>query len=696
MKVQRYFFVIILAAMFLQATQLFGRESADTVLLNRIFNYAQTIDTTSVEGSYTYAYHRFFISTDKRNAILLAVPTMYGVAHGGARKFAGEFFEKINFHGIGKFEMVPLLDVNTIPHRRRTLTTLLKYFTPEIYEVTIIEGNMLSPFNRANRHFYTYKFINLSSDIVKLVFKARIDNTQLLSGRAMIDKQTGRIVSTELYGEHDMIRFRLSLTMGEEGMKSLLPIKCELKSRFRFIGSQISASYIYHYDLPDFGCDSLALRYGVNAANDSLIKEKLAEIRTEPLTKDEEKVFERYYDDVLQRYERAARDTVPEEVKRKKNLAKYVFWDILGDHMLNRIKSKFGSNDQGYLRISPILNPLYLGYSDRRGLTYKFDVRCGYSFTPNRDITIRLKAGYSFKQKQLFYYIPFRFNYNKRRHAHIAIDFDHGRHIYNSDVKNKVDETIIKSLDIRNLQLDYFRDTHLNIYNNYDISDQWSFNAGFSFHNRQAIKPEAFKMLGFETRFRSAAPRLEVQYRPLGWSGPIVTLDYERGIKGFLKSNSEYERWEIDGSYIHRLHSLRSISMRLGAGVYTMKQAENYFLDFTNFRENNIPGGWNDDWSGEFELLRRAWYNSSRYYIRANGTYESPLLLASRIPWCGHFIEIERLYLGAVMAEEMKPYIEFGYGFKTRLASLGAFVGNKNGRFERVGVRFGFELFRKW
>ena len=83
--------------MFLQATQLFGRESADTVLLNRIFNYAQTIDTTSVEGSYTYAYHRFFISTDKRNAILLAVPTMYGVAHGGARKFAGEFFEKINY-----------------------------------------------------------------------------------------------------------------------------------------------------------------------------------------------------------------------------------------------------------------------------------------------------------------------------------------------------------------------------------------------------------------------------------------------------------------------------------------------------------------------------------------------------------------------------------------------------------------------
>ena len=136
--------------------------------------------------------------------------------------------------------------------------------------------------------------------------------------------------------------------------------------------------------------------------------------------------------------------------------------------------------------------------------------------------------------------------------------------------------------------------------------------------------------------------------------------------------------------------------MRLGAGIYSRRAKGERFLDFTNFRDNNMPGGWNDDWSGEFELLRSEWYNSSLYYVRANTTYESPLLIISRLPLLGHFIEMERLYFGAVMAKEMKPYIELGYGLTTRLVSLGAFVGNKNGHFERVGVRFGFELFRKW
>ena len=187
-----------------------------------------------------------------------------------------------------------------------------------------------------------------------------------------------------------------------------------------------------------------------------------------------------------------------------------------------------------------------------------------------------------------------------------------------------------------------------------------------------------------------------MQYRPTGWYGPAITLDYERGIKGFLGSDGAYERWEIDGSYIHRLPSLQALSMRLGGGLYSMKSGKQYFLDFTNFRQNNLRGGWNDDWSGEFELLRSSWYNSSDYYIRSNVTYESPLLVASRIPWCGHFIEMERVYLGSVLAEELKPYVEFGYGFTTRLASLALFVGNRNGHFERIGCTFGFELFRKW
>lgn len=694
---QRYFFLLALSVQICLTADAKSRVKADTLLLSRIFHYAETVDTNGVNGSQTYAYQRFYISTDKRNVFLLAVPSMYGVAHGGARQFAGEFYDRIQFHDIARYDSERLLEINSIPHRRKAMSTLLKYMTPEIYNTTIVDDYLLSPFNEANRRFYRYSFINLLDGRIKVIFKAKVNNTQLVSGRAIVDERTGRVISTDIFGELDMIRFQLNLEMGTEGLKSLLPIRCELKGRFKFLGSKITANYMCRYGLTTALPDSIKLRFGDNRTTDSIVFCLADSIRPEPLTENEAIIFEDLNNRQIEKYAQAdSASTINMPSQKKNNIAKAIFWDILGDHLLNRVRKRFGPNDQGYLRINPIFNPLYFGYSDRRGITYKFDIRASYDFTPNRDVALRVKSGYSFKQRQLFFHVPFRFNYNKRRHAFLAIDVDYGHRLYNSEIAIDVDPDKLDSLQKLNMRLDYFRDTYFNIYNNYDISDQWSFNVGFTIHKRNAISPEAFQALGLRSTYRSTAPRVEVQYRPLGWKGPIITLDYERGIKGILRSTSAYERWEIDGSYIHNLPSLQSVSLRLGGGFYSQKEGKQYFLDFTNFRENNIPGGWNDDWSGEFELLRSAWYNSSDYYLRFNSTYESPLLLASHLPGIGHFFEMERLYLGSVLAEQMKPYIEFGYGFTTRLFSFAAFVGNKNGHFERIGCRFGLELFRKW
>lgn len=59
----------------------------------------------------------------------------------------------------------------------------------------------------------------------------------------------------------------------------------------------------------------------------------------------------------------------------EKNFAKDILWDVIGDNVLNRISQGFGKQNQGYFRISPILNPLYMGYSERKGIVYKFDLK---------------------------------------------------------------------------------------------------------------------------------------------------------------------------------------------------------------------------------------------------------------------------------------------------------------------------------
>jgi hypothetical protein len=135
--------------------------------------------------------------------------------------------------------------------------------------------------------------------------------------------------------------------------------------------------------------------------------------------------------------------------------------------------------------------------------------------------------------------------------------------------------------------------------------------------------------------------------------------------------------------------------MRFGTGLYTSKSTE-YFLDFSNFHDENLPEGWNDDWSGNFQLLGGREYNESKYYIRTNVSYESPLLLATWLPYLGKYIEKERFYISGVLLERSRPYYELGYGFTNRYISVGAFASFRNTRFEKFGVKFDFELFKRW
>ena len=76
-----------------------------------------------------------------------------------------------------------------------------------------------------------------------------------------------------------------------------------------------------------------------------------------------------------------------------------------------------------------------------------------------------------------------------------------------------------------------------------------------------------------------------------------VTADYERSIKGFMGSNIPYERIEADAKGIFYASRRKLYSARLGAGFYTMRGSHWYFIDYSNFNDNYIPGGWNDDWS---------------------------------------------------------------------------------------------------
>ena len=675
-------YIVISLILVSQNTICDASDKHDRMVLSKVWYYSSQIDTTENISLHEYAYHKFLIKTQKRNFTLLAVPSMYNVAHGSSRKFVRELYDEVDIKNLNTYETKRIIDFNTTPHRSKAMTNLQKYMTPKIYSTTIIEDYLLSPFHYNNRKLYKYKVYSLTNGTVKIIFTPKINNTQLIKGTAVVDYQTGRIIETDFTGEYDMIRFHQYIKMGSSGVLSLVPVYCRLDGKFTFLGNKLSTRHEVYFRQD-------------KSIPDSLLEEKEAwelieQVRPVPLNEEESEIVDKY----IQKKIESKKDTVaPTKKSKSKDLAKHIFWDIIGDHLLNRIRTNFGPENKGYIRINPIFNPLYMSYSNRRGITYKFDVRASYDFSDNCELRARLKTGYSTKQRQFFFYIPIELNYNKKRNGYIKTEIDLGNRISNSEIQND----IVSNYDVQQEDIySMFRGNSFKTVNHYDVSDKFSFDAGFIFHQRTAVHKKDFKKINYRYSYRTIGPALSVQYRPSGWKGPILTLDYEKGIKGMLKSDAGYEQWEFDCSYIHEMYRLQKLSLRVGAGYYTHRKEKEFFLDFMNFRENFIPGGWNDDWSGEFELLSSKWYNASRYYVRTNMTYESPLLLLSRIPFTGHFIEMERIYFSALSVRDLQPYIELGYSFTTRWLSIGTFVANRNGKFDGFGCKFGIEIFDKW
>ena len=669
---------------FLSTTCAQAGKKKNILLLQRIHDYVSTIDTTNHTLDESYSYTRSTLNVERRNFLLPLVPTVYNIAHGSQRQYIIETYNKVIMRGYHNYRTQTLVRTTTIPRGRRTMPNVDKYLTPRLYEKEIIENTLLSPFHPTNFKFYEYQIIVAHSKTIHLRFIPKRYNTRLIKGDAEIDQETGRIFKCNFSGEYDMISFSTQLEMGDQGLLSLLPKQSSTQFRFRFMANRVVGNMIAYYGLTKAPNDSIT-----NKDNNTL----MCNVRPDTLKCDDQELYRKQKEKNIQDSIRTSKDTIP-----RNNWAKRIFWDIIGDNLLNHIKTRFGQNNNGYLRINPIFNPLYMGYDHHRGFTYKFTIKTNYEFNSNSELSARLRGGYAFKQKQFYFRLPIYYYFNKNHNGYIKAEVGNGSRIRSQSVRQDIEAQFSNSLWTGLINYDLlneFRQTDARLICNYDINRYLSFQAGVLYQRKDAVYKHIFKALQWESTYSSFSPIFEIQYRPWGWKGPIFTVDYDRSIKKVLRSNTAYERMEFNGEYIHHINKLQSLQMRIGTGFYTHRHKRTYFLNYENFKENNIPGGWNDDWSGEFELLRSDNYNTSNYYIRTNFTYESPLLLLSWLPLVGHYMETERVYLSALDVRNAHPYLEFGYGFTSRVVSVGFFVSNgKNNR--TIGCKFGFELFRHW
>ncbi len=650
-------------------------EKKDSLILPRIYAYPQYHQpyTDSITDN---IYIKLRFNVERRNATLWLIPTMYSLAK-DERQYIRETYSKFLYTNEHDFDIISQVKSGTIRHNRNAMPTLVDMISPKIYDESLFEGHILSPFHKANKRLYKYRQnINSADGTTRIDFTPKLYNTQLLNGYAIVETETGRILRTVFNGEFDMINFRTELNYSNQGGRFITPWRSSTAASFKFAGNRISANLTSMHNCKAELPDSILWAEG---------KATMDTLRPIPLTVEEEELYEKTEDYF-------PTPPAPEDtITKKPNFFKKIFWDTIGETLVTPIRAE---SEQTYFRLSPIIDPLAIRYSDSKGFSYKMKLRFQYTFSPHRYLTFNPYFGYNFKIKQIFFDAPLRMTYNPKRNGYAELTMGNGNRISNSTVAELIKEEFGDTLDFTNMEMNKFKNTYIRAYNNIMLFDWLDIETGLVFHRRSAVNKTMMTRYNMPTVYTSFAPMMGIKILP--WEkGPLFTFTWERGFDKIFSSNISYERWESDAQWKIKMPGLRLLNLRAGYGTYSHRE-QNYFVDFDNFQETNLPDGWNDDWTGDFQLLNGSEFNRSDYYIRANASYESPLMIATWLPYVGKYIEKERFYINSVLLERTRPYYEIGYGFTNRYISVAAFASFKNSHFQNTGFKFDFELFRRW
>jgi hypothetical protein len=401
----------------------------------------------------------------------------------------------------------------------------------------------------------------------------------------------------------------------------------------------------------------------------------------------------RIYEAEAERQREAETAAAADTTEHKTNKWKHFWWDIVGDNLVTPLAAE--TKDKGAeFHLSPIINPLNVRYSGSKGISYKMNLYLQYKFNEHRYLTFDPMFGYNFKQKQFYFNAPLRMTYNPKRNGYAQITVGNNR-ISNSTVLDQINHENGDTIKFKQKDADQFLDNYVELKNNIMVVDWLDIETRLIYHQRTPVNKALMYVFDKPIRYRSFAPAVELKFRPWYDRGPVITVDYERSIKNVLKSNLQYERWEFDAQWKMKIAGLRYLNLRTGYGFYT-DRSDNYFMDYSNFCDNNLPEGWEDHWSGNFQLLDGKVYNESNFYYRNNVSYESPMLFCTWLPLVGKYIEKERLYFSNVVVQHTRPYFELGYGLTCRYMSIGIFTSFYNTKFQKAGVTFDFELFKRW
>ena len=692
--------------------------SVDSIM-NNVYFYAPFYKTAITEYD-ADLYVKTKLDIIRKNLLIRYLPSMFRPKH-GIRQYILETYNDLHYKAPDIYDQKIKAITGTTPRLKGASGNVLKYFHINIYSEALMKNKLISPISKDARKYYKYKIERVDQGVgdhleFTITFTPKNKSYQLVRGYMIVSDKVWSIREFQFFGRTEDISVNWHIHMGEVGQPDeFLPIDYQINATLRFLWNKIQGSYEAvmkyddikqkelsklkpkkrNYDLTEYY--SLQFQDTINKAERDFEKYRML-----PLRVDEEQMYEEFYE-LADSLEIKKLSTV----NKKKSTA---FWGELGDFLLS--KNTLNLYEVGTIRFSPIINPFLFSYSGKDGWRYKHKIKYNRLFKGDKVLRITPTFGYNFKWREFYWKVNSDFNYWPRKRTGIELNVGRGNRIYSTevldDLKGQTD-----TIDFNQFNLNYFKNLYVDFMHTWEVTNGLSIDMGISGNKRESPKSNLPDSIisnldeQFQGRYVSVAPRIRISWTPgqyyymsgnrkinLHSEYPTFTLDWERSIKGFLSATGAYERLELDLQHKIPLNMMRTFYYRLGGGKFT-NQEQLYFIDFVYFSKNNLPEGWNDDIGGTFQILDRRWYNASQWYLRGNIVYEAPFLLLPHIGKYTRSVINERIYVNALLMNQMNPYIELGYGIGTHIFDLGFFVSNANWKTTKMGFKITFELFNR-
>ena len=688
-------------------------------IMNNVYFYAPFYKTAITEYD-ADLYIKTKLNILRKNLFIRYLPSMFRPKH-GMRKYIIETYNDLHYKAPDIYDQKIKAITGTTPKLKGASGNVLKYFHINIYSDALIKDKLISPLSRHARKYYNYEIERIDKGVgghleFTIKFTPKNKSFQLVRGHMIVSDKVWSIREIHFFGRTEYISVNWRIQMGEVGRPDeFLPKNYHIDATIRFLWNKIKGSYeaVMRYDdikqkelcelKPKNRNYDLTEYYSLQYQDTVNKKERdFDKYRMLPLRSSEEQLYEEFY-----KLSDSLEIKKLDQTSQKKSTA---FWGELGDFLLN--KNTLNLYEVGTIRFSPIINPFLFSYSGKDGLRYKHKIKYNRLFRGDRVLRVTPTFGYNFKWREFYWKVHSDFNYWPQKRTGIELNVGRGNRIYSSevldDLKGQTD-----TINFNQFNLNYFKNLYVDFMHTWEVSNGLNVDIGISGNKRESPKSSLPDTIAnqveerFKGRYVSVAPRVRISWTPgqyyymngkrkinLHSEYPTFTIDWERSIKGFLSATGAHERLEVDVQHKIPLSMMRTFYYRLGGGKFT-NQEQIYFVDFVYFAKNNLPEGWNDDIGGTFQILDRRWYNASQWYLRGNMVYEAPFLLLPHIRKYTRSVINERIYINALLMNQMHPYIELGYGIGTHIFDLGLFVSNANWKNTSLGFKITFELFNR-